>query len=291
MTIILFDLGDSVWLPFQATGTNGNLAAPSGAVTVTIVQPDGTTALPTVTNTSVGRYETVFVPSQSGRHTVRWVAAGAEPSSYSDVFDVSEAAPRYIVSLDDARTLLRFEDTDSDEELRRYNAAATDMVERYLDQVVVRRAVLAEEHRTHQPVYETNPSGYYRVDSYPSGWSERRLFLHKRPIISLTSVRTVDNLYNWPIGQLYINGATAEVTPLPGSAGLWGDLLVDYVAGYQVIPANIQEAARIMIQHLWATRRGLGGNLITQQLPGFSIGFAIPQVVKDLLGDQPPVFA
>lgn len=270
---MLHDLGDPVWLPFRATGVNGNLVTPGGVVTVTVTQPDGTVATPAVTSTSVGFYEAVFVSSQAGRHTVRWVAAGTDPSSYADVFDVFDASPAYIVSLDDAKTLLQFgDDTDADEELRKYNTAATGIIERYMRQAVVRRTVTAEEHYW----------GDYRCG---------RLILDKRPVISLVGVARVDGTYTWDITKLHVEKATGIVTPLPGSGWPRGDLTADYVAGYTTIPGHIQEAARIVIQHLWATRRGLGGNLITQQLPGFNIGYALPQSVKDLLGPPAPLVA
>lgn len=288
--VILYDLGDSVLLPFQSTAPNGNLVVPDGAVTATITQPDETPVAASVTNPSTARYETVFVPTQSGRHSIRWTVAGSNQSSYADVFDVAEGSPPYIVGLDDAKTLLRFDDTDSDEELRRYNAAATYMIEQYLDQVVIRRHITAEEH-----YYSSYRHHAGRVLVTPSthGFdvATTAIWVNKRPVISLTSVATIDGLYTWDVTGLHVDKFTGELTPLPGSASLWGDLTVSYVAGYTIIPANVLEAARIMIQHLWATRRGLSGNIVTQQLPGFNIGFALPQSVKDLLGPQPPVFA
>jgi hypothetical protein len=262
------DLGESIWLPYQSTGSNGNLIVPTGAVTATITQPDGTLATPAVTNTAVGHYETVFVTAQPGRHTLRWTALGANPSV--DVFDVLETYPPYIVSLDDAKTLLQFaDDVDADEELRKYSAAATGIIERYMRQAVVRRAV-SETH--------------YRCCT-------SRLALRKRPVISLTSVVGINGTPTWDVSQLYVDTTPGIVSSLTGPGWFRGDLIAGYVAGYTVIPGNVQEAARIVIQHLWATRRGLGGNLITQQLPGFNIGYALPQSVKDLLGPPPPLVA
>jgi hypothetical protein len=288
--VILYDLGDSALLAFQATAPNGNLVVPDGAVTATITQPDTTPVTVSVTNPAPARYETVFVPTQSGRHSIRWTVAGTYQSSYVDVFDVAEASPPYIVGLDDAKTLLRFDDTDSDEELRRYNAAATYMIEQYLDQVVIRRTITAEEH-----YYSSYRHHAGRVLVTPStrafDVATTAIWVNKRPVIDLTSVATIDGYYTWDVTGLHVDKVTGELTPLPGFPSLWGDLTVSYTAGYTIIPANIQEAARIMIQHLWATRRGLSGNIVTQQLPGFNIGFAIPQSVKDLLGPQPPVFA
>jgi hypothetical protein len=281
------DLGDPV--PNLAVETRDDLGAlaDAGSVSLVITKPDNSTITVTPSHDDVGKYSASYFPTDPGHYNVRWVATGVNTSAYSDSFDVLEANPRYIVSLSDAKELLRFQGTTTaDEELRRYNQAATDMIERYLDQIVVRRPVIGEEHFTGRSLYYS-----YAAPSYPSARVVRGIYLNKRPVLSLASVATLDGLYTWDVSQLIVNSETAEVKPLPGAPNLWGNIVVDYVAGYQIIPANIQEAARIIIQHLWATRRGLGGNLITQQLPGFNIGFALPQTVKDLLGEQPPVFA
>ena len=136
----------------------------------------------------------------------------------------------------------------------------------------------------HHRILITQATGIYSA-------ATTAVFLHHRPVLSLTGVRTVDGYYTWDVTGLHVDATTGMVTPLPGYPSLWGDLVADYIAGYSIIPSNIQQATRIMVQHLWATRRGLAGNLVTQQLPGFNIGYAIPQSVKDLLGPQPPVFA
>jgi hypothetical protein len=281
------DLGDPVpGLAIETRDRDGNLAD-AGTVVLTITKPDNTTAQPTVSHDTTGQYSADYVPTDPGHYNIRWEATGANTSAYADSFDVLEESPRYIVSLSDAKALLNFSGTSvSDEELRRYNEAATSMIERYVDQVVVRRAITGEKHSV---------GGSLSTNWYPGigpyGRYKTSVFLDHRPIISVTNIQSVDGLYTWDSNLVYLNTSTGEVMPQPGSPGFFGELLCDYVAGYQIIPSNYQEAARLIIQHLWATRRGLGGNLITQQLPGFNIGFAIPQAVKDLLGDQPPVFA
>jgi hypothetical protein len=281
------DLGDPVPDLAIETRDSAGVLSDAGSVGLVITKPDNTTDSPTVNHTGTGQYSADYVPTDPGHYNVRWVATGVNTSAYADSFDVLEANPRYIVSLSDAKTLLNFTGTTtSDEELRRYNEAATWMIEQYLDETVVRTAYVGEKHC----VGGSLTTSWY-PGSGPYGRYKTSVFVDHRPIISLTSITSVDGLYTWDPNLLYLDTSTGEITPLPGSPGLFGDLLVDYVAGYQIIPANYQEAARLIIQHLWATRRGLGGNLITQQLPGFNIGFAIPQAVKDLLGPQAPVFA
>lgn len=282
------DLGDPVPnLAVETRDADGNLADP-GSITLVITKPDGSQDTISAPNhDGTGQYSASYVPADPGHYNARWVATGVITSAYSDSFDVLESNPRYIVSLADAKTLLNFTGTTvSDEELRRYNEAATYVIEDYIGQTVVRTTYTDEQHCIGGSLI-TN----WYPGSGPYGTYKTKVFTDHRPVISLTSVRSVDGIYTWDPNLLYLNKETGEISPLPGSPGLFGDLLLDYVAGHQVIKANIQEAARLIIQHLWATRRGLGGNLITQQLPGFNIGFAIPQAVKDLLGPQAPVFA
>lgn len=286
-----YDLGDPVPLTVQTYDATGTLAD-AGAITVTITHPDGlTTDTPTPTHPSTGQYQTDYMAAEPGHYDVRWVATGANTSAYTDSFDVLEANPRYIVSLADAKELLRFANTTaSDEEIRRYNAAATELIETYLDQIVVRKPITAEEHYYND--YHHRPGRRLVTPSTGSySAASTQLWVNHRPVLSLTSLGTIDGLYTWNTAGLHVDRDTGEITPLPGFPSLWGDITIDYVAGYQIIPPRIQEAARIVIQHLWGLRRGLAGNLVTQQLPGFNIGYALPQSVKDLLGPQAPVFA
>lgn len=281
------DLGDPVPdLAIETLDANGN-PADAGSVSLVITKPDGTTVSITPNHLSTGQYAADYLPTDPGHYNVRWTATGVNTAAYADSFDVLEASPRYIVSLADAKTLLNFTGTtSSDEEIRRYNEAATIMVETYKDETVVRTPVLGEQHCVGGSL---TTNWYPGADPY--GQYKTSIFCDHRPILSLTSIESVDGLYAWDVNLVHVNKKTGELTPLLGSPGFWGDVIIDYIAGYEVIPANYQEAARLIIQHLWATRRGLGGNLITQQLPGFNIGFAIPQAVKDLLGPQAPVFA
>jgi hypothetical protein len=72
-----------------------------------------------------------------------------------------------------------------------------------------------------------------------------------------------------------------------------------YVAGYQVIPANFIEAAKIILRHLWQTQQtpGFGSRLfssaddLSSHLTATvsSLGFAIPNRASELLGGKMPV--
>ena len=84
------------------------------------------------------------------------------------------------------------------------------------------------------------------------------------------------------------------------TAGVWrkdggnfcgGPWTVEYVAGRGTVPATINLAARIMVQHLWRTQygasRGLssigGGDDFSVNEPVAGWGYAIPNRVLQLL--------
>lgn len=299
-----YDLGDPVPLTVTIRDANKN-PADAGAVTLTITHPDETTteAFSTAGNTlqhpSTGTYQLDYYPSISGRYNVRWVATGVNASSFSDSFDVSDPTPNYIISLADAREALRFTTTDLDEDLRPFVEATTAIVEQQKGEAVVKRQV-TEEYRRGQYQYGAPYGITYYPSGYPASWyGVSGVSLRTIPVISLTDVRTVDNLFTWDVTQLHVDKKTGLVTPLPGSPILFGDLQISYLAGYEIIPATIQQAARIIIQHLWSTRRGIvqatlsgrGGMSQLQQNILTILGYAVPPAAVELLGTRTPVIA
>lgn len=86
----IYDIGDVVALAVAVTDSSG-AAADAGAVTATIILPDGTTATPTVAHPAVGSYTTLYTPTTAGRYTVKWVATGVNASAFTDSFAVSQA--------------------------------------------------------------------------------------------------------------------------------------------------------------------------------------------------------
>jgi hypothetical protein len=270
---VALDLGDTVPnLAVTVTDANGALAAAS--VVLTIGLPDGTTTNPTVTNPSLGRYEATYQTVQAGRHTVRWVATGANASAYADSFDVRSATPDYILSLEDAKAQLNIDSTVADEELRPFIEATTAIVERETGKAIVRRTVSAELHQL--------------------SYGKTSLFLRQRPVVSVTSIASLDGLTTWSPSNWYLNGDWGQLIWKSGPY-LYGDVLFGYVPGMAVIPANYTRAAAIIIQHLWETQRGtmgnrrFGGQELDRALTG--MGYAIPNRAKELLGPRAPVVA
>jgi hypothetical protein len=231
----LFDLADVVPLGVQTRDpNNSNILSNAGTVTVTVTLPDGTTVTPPVTNPSVGTYQADYQPTQPGRHTVRWAATGLLTSGYSDVFDVREPAPPYIVSLRDAKQYLNILTTTNDEELRGFVEAATQVVENIVGPVIVRTVI-----ETH-----TRPG--------------RVITLYQPPILSLVSVRSVLTAgWGYDVAALDVDPDTGILRRLDGLPVGWqSPLRVVYRAGRPVIPASISLAAKVIIDHLWETQRG-----------------------------------
>jgi len=239
-----YDLGDVVPLGItitDATGANAN----ASAVTCTITLPDGTSSTGSVTNPATGQYNCDFQPSQVGRHSVRWVATGTNASAFTDDFTVRDYADIGVVSLNDVKTHLNIPltDTTSDEELRSFMDAATDLIENYLGIIIGKRTFTSE--------------------LYDGGNEFIRIMNPK--VVSITSIYENGNLLNSgqyfvdPTGQrLYrLGSGTLYAT---NSYGYWtagvNNVSVTYVAGFANPPAAVRQGTLETIRHLWQTQRG-----------------------------------
>ncbi len=74
-------------------------------VTVSFIQPDGTTVAGVVSHDAVGVYSSVFVAAVAGRHVARWLASGDVTGAYEMVFDANPASAA-VVTVADAREYL-----------------------------------------------------------------------------------------------------------------------------------------------------------------------------------------
>lgn len=258
------DLGDLYRLAFTLTDPDGvTVDADSMALTITL--PDNTTTvIDPVTSVATGQYQHDYLTVQAGRHVAHWVGTGAHPGSNVDVFDVIEPDAPYLVSLAAAKKQLNITGTDLDDELRTYVEATTTVVDDLTGRLSVRRTIT-----------ERN-----EIDGGV-------LVLKRSPVISLTSLATVDGSYTWDVSQLH--PSEAGVVHVHSQFG-WHrrHVTATYVAGLQVIPANMQLAAAIIIEHLWQTKRGsrgasLPGGLEDTMMPR-GLGFAVPNRAIELLG-------
>lgn len=271
-----FDLGDTVTLNYQAVDpASGSLIAP-GTVTLTITQPNGTTVTPSFTTPATGIYQCLFVPPQSGRYGVNWNSVGPA-TDYTDAFNVNDAAPPYMVSLASAKKQLNIPDsnTTDDEEILEFIQAATEACEMVTGKAMVTRTIVLEEHEV----------------------TGGRMALNWSPVQAVTLVQTIDTFITWDPARLHLNQKTGvlSTTFLSGLFELWGRIQVTYTAGFTDLPAKYRIACKMLVEHLWQTRRGTGGSPAPGGLsdatyvPG--VAFAIPYKVLELLGSPAPGFA
>lgn len=272
----MHDLGDTIPLDFLVTDSE---QVPTAAtVTLTITQPNGVAVSPVVTATATtGRYRALFVPTQAGRHLLRWTASGGATAARSDVLNVSGASSVALVSLAEARQHLNMHDSETvdDSELRAYIAAATGVIERHLGQVVARRAI-TESHNVR---------------------GASSLALRRSPVLAVTSIATADGAISWDTGRVSIDQATGMIGAAYGPA-FSGSLTVTYEAGWVEVPPHILLAALIITAHLWQTQRvpapgmGVGPSMGSEvALTPSGAGYAIPHRAVELLGGRPPVIA
>ncbi len=269
------DLGDIIPLTVQVRDQDG-LPTDATTVTLTITEPDGSTVTPTVTNPPAvtGLYENDYVPTQIGRHLIRWVTVGPN-AAFTDTVDVRDLSARSIMSLAAAKTHLNMTSSKDDEEIRSMIEAVTAVIERHRAEAVVR-----------QEVVEDNVMG-----------NRNRFALIKHPVIEVTEILnylgTPQDISKWKLDKQ--NGILTNYH----GAGLTGDVTVSYVAGYTEIPANYILAAKIILAHLWTTQRiqnigqqvslGTRARPEEQVLTPEGIGYAIPARAIELLGGRSSV--
>ncbi len=261
----LFDLGDVANLTVTVR-TSAGVVADAGTVVCSVGLPDGTTVTPAVAKTTTGTYQAAYTPTIPGRHNVRWVATGANAASYTDVFDVLAADPRFIISLSDAKDSLNITNTAHDEELREYLAAATDVIESIAGPVLARTV----------------------VETYDGGCTS--LLLRNVPVASVTSVveasttlAPTDYAFDPVAGTLT---RVVGIQPYSWRVG-FQNIVVTYTVGSSTVPYYVILAARELIRHWYqrgqqAPRPAFGG--AAADTDGVYVaGFAIPNYVVGML--------
>lgn len=227
---IVYDLGDTVTLGVEIFNAAGSLAN-AGAVSLSLILPDGTTTSPLVSNPATGKYAASLTATQVGVYVERWTATGANAAAFRNTFTVRDDALIPVVSLEDAKAFLSINSSDSDEELRTFLDVACERIEIEAGQVLGRRTVVREF---------TRPSG---AITFP--WV---------PILSVTSV--VDDGDTLPASDYLVFKQSGVIEP----TGAWqGNLTVTAVCGFggvRSLPSPMQHAVRDTLRHLWQTQRG-----------------------------------
>lgn len=283
----MIDVGDVYALAAPPLLNDAGVPANATTATLTVTLPDGTTAVVPVTNPPAvtGSYTASYTVTQAGRHT--WALVTTGPSSeYTGVFDVAPQPPLGIVSLADAKRQLGIapSETEDDDELRSWIEAMTGPVELYKNEVVVQRQFT------------------YTWEQRRDGWKFR---LFKLPVLQLISLSgiiwgTTTTYVSSPVaagtttGAYFIDpdtGIGKQILPGPSLAGY---VTAVWTAGYLVIPQHYQNAAMMLLQALWETRRGpggVGGVIGPEELADYRHYEALPRKVKELLGPARPVVA
>lgn len=261
-----FDLGATVRLTAECRDPGGILVT-AAVATVVVTLPDGTTFSPPAAETgTTGVYQADYVTTAAGRHTLRWLFSGPA-HAYTDMFDVSEAAPPALMSLATGRKHLKkaTNDTADDEEIRDWIEACTRAVEQFVGPVVVRQV--------------TDTVRFSRARSVAL------TLIPALDLVSVTQLRPGGPAYT--VDDLVLDPDTGLVEHVDGGL-LYGPLRVDYRVGRVIVPANFRNAGKIILQHLWRTRQGPGRPQrgvddydVTEPLPG--LGFAIPNRAVQLL--------
>ena len=274
-----YDLGDIVPLGITITDSTGANANAS-AVTCTITLPDGTTSTGSVTNPTTGLYNCDYSPTIVGRYSVRWLATGTNAAAFTDDFVVRDYADIGIVSLSEVKTHLNIPSTDttSDEELRQFMDAATDLIEGYLGIIIGKRTYTDELY-----------------DGTARGTNGEFIRIQNPKVISVTSIYENNALLSAsaysvdPTGQrIYRVGSDTLYST--NTYGYWApgmnNIKVTYVAGFVNPPGAVRQGTLETIRHLWQTQRGsmsvLGRNLGGDEMyttPTYSL----PRRVMELL--------
>lgn len=261
-----FDIADSVPLAWNVADAAGTLVT-AGAVTLTVTKPDGTTETPVVPAPSTpGQYRVTYVPTVEGRYL--WSAVTTSPNTaYQEVFTVRGASPA-ILSLPDAKAHLNITSTNSDDELREYLEATTEIVESYTGPIV---------RRTHTA----------RVRG-----SRCEIPLPHTQVTAVTAVTLVqDGSSPITLSDLAINGPAGVISYKNRSSFPYGDMDVTYTVGRSTVKANWTLAAKIIMKHNWDTQLG---NLPSAQGDdaGYVVtgsGYLVPYRAVSLLApDQVP---
>ena len=279
----MIELGAVYPAALNITDQNGQPANPATASLV-ITQPDQTTVTCTITlpPAVTGQLRYAFPTAQPGRHLVNW-STTSPVTAYTDVFDVLEAAPPALLSLADAKQTLSMDPayTADDDELRSKIRAITSSIERVMHTVYA---------------YRTVTETFFRPVMGVPWLAPAQLRLTFVPVIALNSLVTmspqgvVTTTYD-TVNNLWTDPETGLVHLLNGPP-FAGRLIAGYTAGYKIIPTHIIEGSRVLLQHVWESRRGpggLGGVVGPEEMADFRHYTALPRKVQDFLGPPRPV--
>lgn len=264
-----YAFGSVVHLTTEIRDSAGTLTNPA-AITVTILQPDGTATVPAAgVNDSTGAYHYDFTPTQAGRHIARWVTTtptGADEETFDVAAMWSEAG---IVSLAEAKEQVNIpaDVTTHDEELSGFVRATTAIVELHVG-AIVRRSL---------------------TETFDGG--REAITLTRAPVLTITSV--TENGTAVSASGYSLSKPSGVLRRISGSFPIcWrqgiGTVVVVYVPGRAVVEPNWTRGALIIIQHLWETQRNTSGRrpqIGETEVRANGAFYSIPNRAVELLGE------
>jgi len=225
-----------------------DVPANAGSVVVTITLPDGSTATPTIVNSTTGVYDFDYLATQVGRHYLIGSATGGTLGSatekFEDTFNVEEPG-RMLVGFDEARTALRGTATITTladrEQLRWLVLVASDDVERRLGRTVCRTSGIVEyfdggrtDLALRRPPLKPRDGGFVTITSVVEDGT--------------TLVENTDFVVLRGSGWYLRRGSRT-------SPGVWvagsDTVVATYSAGCTRVPATLRGLVQMRIQELW----------------------------------------
>ncbi len=279
-----YPLGQPITLPTTVRdAATGALVDPT-TLTATIRKPDGTD-LPAYTypagvvvRDALGTFH-LDVPAADlavvDHYKYKWMSTGPGAGVAVGSFDVFDPFEPSILTLADAKDHLNIPAalTTHDTMIQVWLDTIDENVEQAIGGPVVTRAVTERD--------EATDGG-------------RALMLRKRPAVAVTSITSVATSTALAVADVEVDpnaNVARRRSGLPFDATVAAGppvFTVVYTAGLGLaVPAQVSAAARIILDHLWETRRGpsarpsVGGDETVQ---AFGMAFAIPNRALELLG-------
>lgn len=261
------EVGAQYRFAFNVKDDTGAYVNPS-VKTVTVIQPDGTTATPTVATDSLGNFHSDFTFVQEGLHS--FVASTTGPVTYKTDY-VHASKFRSVVGITEVKGFINDSDTASDEILRQIMMAATEKAESIVGACVQRTY-------TNERIM---------------GYNSQVIKLPHAPLASETAVTSISSVFpggpSWVTTDLvvYPDSGTVELT---SQLAFWyGPWKATYTAGRMVVPEGVLLAVKEMIYDLWSIHRSYGSDDLeptpdqTAQWEQALASYDIPPHAKSLL--------
>jgi hypothetical protein len=232
-------VGNVQRLTYDITDDTGVPVNPTTAVLV-IVKPDGTNVSPAPTITLppavTGHLVYDYVPADIGRFTGYWQTT-SPATAKGFTFNVESLVSGALMSLADGKLYLNIPttDTSNDREVSDFIDVVTAIVEDQIGPIIPRTVI------------ERHDSG-------------QKLALRTGPVISITSIQPW-LVGSWgetvPVGDVRVDPRTWIVERRSMFPFFRGPYEVTFKAGRASIPATVIHAAKVILDHIWETQRGV----------------------------------